>query len=327
VSGTGIGLGTFSALSTSGYYLGDDANSLGIYGNSTYTINNVFLNPGVTWVTGDNVDLAVDIDNKLFWVRSTSSANWNGNSSNSPTTGVGGLSLSTLSGFNLSPGITIKATSDVAVANFSTPPTVTGFSPWWTGATVGNTGDYAVAYYGLYDGAREYGDGYTNGETASMMPNIGGVIQQRDADRGVIDHAMNIVGNPAFMVAQTPPTYPAYAQDNQVSNPPAYGGTTPTLPIGARMVLPKSFNVTSPGTHNSCAANSWCDPTFGLIFATAFQNYGAIITDRGGAGFVISVENSVTNPLFTTQTTARANDLNYILSQLQYVTSAYKNPH
>jgi hypothetical protein len=323
----GIGLATISASSSSGQYLGIDANSLGVYGNSVSTINNVSGNPGVTFTNGDTVDFAVDITNKLWWVKSTSSPNWNGSASNNPATGVGGISYSALASGNVYPAFVVHQTGDVAAVNLTSPTAITGFSPWSNGATISYTGDYVAAYYGLFDGARSYGDGYVNGETASMMPDIGGVIQQRDADRGVIDHAVAVAANPAFMVAQTPPSYPAYTQDNPVSNPPAYGATTPTLPMGSRLVLPASFNVNSPATHNSCAANSWCDPTFGLIFAKVFQNYGGIIVDRDGSGFELLVEAGVNNSLYTTSTTARQNDLNYILSQLQYVTTAYPNPH
>jgi hypothetical protein len=323
----GIGLATVNANSSSNQYLGIDANSLGVYGNSLSTLNNVNGNPGVTFANGDTVDFAADITNKLWWIKSTSSSNWNGSVSNSPATGVGGISYSALASGNVYPAFVIHQTGDVAAVNLTSPTAITGYSPWSNGATITYTGDYVAAYYGLFDGARSYGDGYVNAERASMIPAIAGVIQQRDVDNGVIDHAVSVAANAAFMVAQTPPSYPAYTQDNQVSNPPAYGGTSPTLPMGSRLVLPASFNVNSPGTHNSCAANSWCDPTFGLIFAKVFQNYGGIIVERDGTSFELFVEAGVNNSLYTTSTTARQNDLNYILSQLQYVTTKYSNPH
>lgn len=64
------------------------SNNLLKYNNSTT------LTMG-TFTTGDLIQQAVDIPNKLYWIRK-SSGNWNNNGSANPATGVGGVDISAL---------------------------------------------------------------------------------------------------------------------------------------------------------------------------------------------------------------------------------------
>lgn len=64
-------------------------------GNNTVKYNNITLATISTISDGDLIQIAVDINNKLFWIRK-STGNWNGNASANPATGVGGLDISAL---------------------------------------------------------------------------------------------------------------------------------------------------------------------------------------------------------------------------------------
>lgn len=81
-------------------YLGYDDKSYGIYENGTFWFNN----PGNTTPTStggstfqsssaQQIDVAVDLTAKKVWYR-VDGGNWNGNSTNNPSTGVGGWSTS-----------------------------------------------------------------------------------------------------------------------------------------------------------------------------------------------------------------------------------------
>lgn len=64
-------------------------------GNNTVKYNGTLLATISTISDGDLIQIAVDIDNKRFWIRK-STGNWNGNASANPATGVGGLDISAL---------------------------------------------------------------------------------------------------------------------------------------------------------------------------------------------------------------------------------------
>lgn len=87
----GIGIGK-SPVPGTGFAA--DTNSCGAYNDSIY--NNTFTllgNTGGTWVNGDSVYLASNLDTGLFWVRRNALL-WNNNASANPETGVGGFAFS-----------------------------------------------------------------------------------------------------------------------------------------------------------------------------------------------------------------------------------------
>ncbi len=122
-----IGIGTRGTIF--GSFLGSSTGSLGI-ASGGMAINNVFFvstAAAAPLVTGDVVDLAVDFDNKLLWVR-TNSGNWNGNAGFSPG-GTGGASIASLSFPNVfAPAANFHTLNDQVT--FGTPPTIAGFSAW-----------------------------------------------------------------------------------------------------------------------------------------------------------------------------------------------------
>jgi len=71
------------------------------------------------WTAGQNIALAVDLDNRRFWVRQPPSGNWNGSATNNPATNVGGIVIPT---GTMVPFVTFGGTSgapgNVIRANF-----------------------------------------------------------------------------------------------------------------------------------------------------------------------------------------------------------------
>lgn len=132
----------WNAASGANNFVGIAANSLAIQypgqaGFPTFgiTSSGLFINdtivsgqPAITYATNDDIDVAVDFDNKLVWARQNG-GNWNGSSSYSPG-GTGGASLSTMSSSSggYAPCVLMKTTGDQAV--FATPPIVSGFAEW-----------------------------------------------------------------------------------------------------------------------------------------------------------------------------------------------------
>jgi hypothetical protein len=72
------------------------------------------------------VELAVDIPNKLLWLRKNG-GNWNNSGAANPATGAGGLSISSLVGTTINPAFSLQGTGESWTINKSlTPPS--GFS-------------------------------------------------------------------------------------------------------------------------------------------------------------------------------------------------------
>lgn len=79
--------------------------------------------------------LMIDIDNKLLWVRE-GAGNWNNSGTANPATGVGGISLASITAGSwttgMIPSLTLHGTNDVVTANFgaSAMTLPVGFSSW-----------------------------------------------------------------------------------------------------------------------------------------------------------------------------------------------------
>jgi len=87
-TGVCLGTATFAGMASSAL-LGVVASQGGIV-----TLNGVSQgNLLGAFTAGDVCCIALDVDSSQVWFRRTAAGNWNGNASNNPATGVGGLSL------------------------------------------------------------------------------------------------------------------------------------------------------------------------------------------------------------------------------------------
>ena len=112
------------------------------------------------------------------------------------------------------------------------------------------------------------GDGWQNGQTASMLPNYAGLINDDEITAG-IKHAMAITVPAQSLAARI--AYPAYAFDRDAMTAiPPYGGA---IPMGSRLALPPSVPVSSLGLYTA----------EGIAIATAAKTYGFIVVDRAEA--------------------------------------------
>jgi hypothetical protein len=124
-AGIGIGLST-DQFTTGVTYLGGNTASLCLYGNAAVVLNGVALATYFTLAANDVVELAVDIPNKLLWLRKNG-GNWNNSGAANPATGAGGLSISSLVGTTINPAFSLQGTGESWTINKSlTPPS--GFS-------------------------------------------------------------------------------------------------------------------------------------------------------------------------------------------------------
>lgn len=118
------------------------------------------------------------------------------------------------------------------------------------------------------------GDGWQNGQTASMLPTYAGLICDNEITSG-IKHAMAITVPPSLLAPVI--VYPAYAMDRDaMAAKQPYSGT---IPMGGWLALPPSVSVASLGLSTP----------EGKAIATAARAYGFIIVDRGGSGVTLRV--------------------------------------
>jgi hypothetical protein len=113
----GVGLApTTDAIAT---YPGQSGNAVGLFSDGSALVNSTSIgSSGVTWTTGDVIDVSVDLSNKTIQLSK------NGGALSTA------LSISAMSGFNVSPACDVRSVSDACSFN-GTPPTVfSGTSPW-----------------------------------------------------------------------------------------------------------------------------------------------------------------------------------------------------
>lgn len=137
VAGNNIGIG-----------IGDPASTYSNMGNSAttgvvaYKTGTVWANGSASgvvfsvWATSQTMGLAVDLDNRSFWVRNAPSGNWNNSGTANPATNTGGISIPA---GTMVPFITFGGTGGVAnnilSANFGassfTGAVPSGFTSGW----------------------------------------------------------------------------------------------------------------------------------------------------------------------------------------------------
>ncbi len=116
------------------------------------------------------------------------------------------------------------------------------------------------------------GDGWQNGQTASMLPAYAGLIDGAELTDG-IEHAIAVT-LPARLLA-VGLRYPAFAFDRDaITSSHPYAGI---VPMGARLALP---------AHADLRALDLATRE-GTVIARAAQRYGFIVVDRGGGGITL----------------------------------------
>jgi hypothetical protein len=168
-----------------------------------------------------------------------------------------------------------------------------------------STGQVVALSYAVTDPSSR-GDGWQNGQAASMLPHYAGRIYDDEIATGV-NHAMSITVPPKFLAAKI--AYPAYAFDRDAtrSNPP-YSGV---LPLGSRLALPSSVSNASLGLTTR----------EGITIANAARRFGFIIVDRGGGGVTLLVnpKGSTPDPVLHSWNWGLQADLNAIFAKVRRV--------
>lgn len=137
-----------------------------------------------------------------------------------------------------------------------------------------SSGDLVALSYSISD-PRGLGDGFENGQTASMLPAYFGLVDAEALARGRIGHALAMTV-PASMLAPRI-RYPAFAFDRgALTERPAYGGA---LAMGSRLVLDPAVSTRELAVQTR----------EGTTIAEALRTFGAIIVDRGGDGISLRV--------------------------------------
>jgi hypothetical protein len=137
-----------------------------------------------------------------------------------------------------------------------------------------SSGTTVALSYAVTD-PRRSGDGFENGQTASMLPVHLGLLDERSVQAGAIGHALAIT-LPARLLAPEV-AHPAYTFDRgAMSEEPPYSGT---IAMGARLVLPAGLNLDALELQTAP----------GRVIAAAARRYGFIVVDRGGAGISLRV--------------------------------------
>jgi hypothetical protein len=150
------------------------------------------------------------------------------------------------------------------------------------------------------------GDGHENGQTASMLPDYAGLIEDDEIATG-IRHAMAITIPPALLAPAI--AYPAASFDRDaMTEARPYAGT---IPMGARLALPATLDLASLALRTQS----------GRAIAWAARTYGFIVVDRGGGGITLRVRPNAAHPrpeLHAWNTDLQA-DLRAIFSQVKRV--------
>lgn len=94
-TGNGLCVGITDATTSLTTYLGSDLHSIGYFGGGSVDLNNVTITTIQSWTATNVVQEAVDLGAQLIWWN-VNNGNWNNSGTANPATGVGGISISTL---------------------------------------------------------------------------------------------------------------------------------------------------------------------------------------------------------------------------------------
>ena len=168
-----------------------------------------------------------------------------------------------------------------------------------------STGQVVALTYSVTDPSSS-GDGWQNGNAASMLPTYAGQIWDDEITNG-ITHAIAITAPPTLLTGKF--AYPAYAFDRDATTAqPPYSGA---VPMGGRLALPPSVSI----------ASLKLQTPEGKAIAIAAQSFGFIIVDRGGSGITLEVQpNAPTkDAALHTWNWGLQSDLNAVLTKVQQV--------
>ena len=162
-------------------------------------------------------------------------------------------------------------------------------------AVVCANGDVVCQMAGFTDPTGD-GTGANNGRCASLLNCYAGLIRAGEVASGRIPHALNLTCSRRLMAPRA--VLPALAFDMN----DRYAGD---LPMGSRLAIPRGVDIRSLGLSER-----------GAVIARATQEYGAIITDRGGdGGLTLRAELDAADALYLD----RATDMTIIVHRLQQV--------
>jgi hypothetical protein len=168
-----------------------------------------------------------------------------------------------------------------------------------------STGQVVALSYAVTDPSSR-GDGWQNGQGASMLPHYAGRIYDDEIASG-INHAIAVTIPPKFLTARI--VYPAYAFDRDATrSDPPYSGV---LPMGSRLALPPSVSI----------ASLKLSTREGVAIANAARRFGFIVVDRGGSGVTLSVNpnGSSPDPVLHSWNWGLQADLNAIFAKVRNV--------
>jgi hypothetical protein len=152
---TNINFGFANGLCTLTNNLGSAAgsvNSAVVFSTGNIFINGVQTAPTVGSIAnGAIVCAAIDLAAGLVWFRNGAAGNWNGNASNNPTTGVGGLAVG---------------------------PLGNGFAVYAVGGSASAAGSSLTANFGDTSFAGAVPAGFTSGFTSGVLPPLNEVMTQ-----------------------------------------------------------------------------------------------------------------------------------------------------
>jgi hypothetical protein len=168
-----------------GYF---DINSIALYQTGTVYRNTISpVTTVASYVVGDTVDFSVDRVNNLIWFR-TNGGNWNNSASANPSTGVGGIALSTPTGTLLYPAF------DLYYGGGATIPSLTANFGATTFTYAPPSGFTALA------AATDDDDISTSAGTLS----ISGTFPQTPVTWSPTDHALNMILSNGNLTATLP---------------------------------------------------------------------------------------------------------------------------
>jgi|AntRauTorckE5430_2_1112549.scaffolds.fasta_scaffold05988_3 hypothetical protein len=99
-----------------------------LFGNVVSSGSNVPMGEGVN--TADTVQIAVDLDARLLWIKKESVSVWNNNASANPATGVGGVSIANMPVSVLPVAGLASGPENGAILNLSPATRPAGFGTW-----------------------------------------------------------------------------------------------------------------------------------------------------------------------------------------------------
>jgi hypothetical protein len=162
----GVGIVAASRTFLDGINGGGTGHSIGVTGDGNvfdFTQSPAIAGPFQTFVEGNTVCMAIDLDNRKFWYRTCIGAtvgNWNNSGTANPATNVGGVTINALTNgttfFPLmqhlvySAGVQQISTTNFGATSYAyTPPA--GFSNWGGGGALGATKNIVTDYGAVGD--------------------------------------------------------------------------------------------------------------------------------------------------------------------------------